>query len=112
MRLLYIPVVGPIKEVDVPDNALLNKAYELLDCSCIECVYILQHKYVMIIDESGKIKDPPKAVNHRASPFYCGFPYDLICGDVLIGKFGFTDQGADIVGLTENEVESFKEYFC
>ena len=111
MRLLFVPVLGPIKVVDVSENALLDKAYELLDCYCVENVYICGNRYIMLVDESGKLCDPPKRINLRVSPLYGGYPDDLIVGSALIGKFGFTENGPDLVGLNEYDIALFKNHF-
>ena len=113
MKYLFVPVVGPVREVELPDdtNGFLNEAEKQLDCSCVEFVYIPGGHYVMIIDESGKICNPPKRINIRASPLSGGWPSDCIAGDVIIGKRGFVNGSPDIVGLTDKEINDLKKYY-
>ena len=112
MKYLFIPVIGPIREVELPDecHAFLDRLYELLNCSSIENVVILGGHYYMIVDECGKVSEPPKLTNIRASPLYGGFPSEYIAGDVIIGKRGLRDGEPDIVGLSDREIFDFYKF--
>jgi len=112
MKYLFIPVVGPVREAELPDdtNGFLDEAEKQLSCNCVEFVYLPGGYYVMMVDESGKICNPPKRMNIRASPLYGGFPKEYIAGDVLIGKRGFRNGEPDIVGLSDKEIKDFKKY--
>ncbi len=99
-KYLFIPVFGEIKVLELDEPVNFNEVYELIGCDCIETVRIICSDIIMMVDESGKIKNPSKSFNPRASIFYDGYRYgDYIAGDVLIGKEIFTVNGPDIGGI-------------
>lgn len=55
--------------------------YPVIGCSCVEQVYTRIRGIVILVDESGKIKNPPQRVNPLASKLYAGAP----CGDMIHG---------------------------
>ncbi len=99
-KYLFIPVVGEIKVLELPEPININDIYEIIGCDCFETVRIISQDIIMMVDESGKIKTPAKSVNPRASMFYPGLRYGVyIAGDVLIGKEIWTSDGPDIGGI-------------
>lgn len=77
-KFILIKTDNSITTVDIEDDKLLDKCHELLECECIEVVSI-NRTDVLIVDESGKLKD--KEVNAIASCFYPGTDY----GDPIVG---------------------------
>lgn len=59
--------------------------YPVIGCSCVEQVYTRIRGVVIMVDESGKIKNPPQPVNPLASKLYAGAPYgDMIHGPAVV----------------------------
>lgn len=107
-KFLFIPVQGEIKILDLPGTNNLDNFYSLIGCDSIEIVNVVGGRYLMVIDEEGKVHNPPKSNNFRASCGYGGFPFDFIAGDVLIGKFNGVD---DIVGMSMAEARELYNVF-
>ena len=115
MKYIFIPVVGPILFYSLPDNKVpsFEKFKDIISAQSLEVVHChTNYRHLMLIDECGKICDPPKEVNFRASALYGGFPNDLIVGDVILGKEGYTPEGVDIVGFNDDEVKEYVRFFC
>ena len=56
------------------EEALSNEDIrKVIDCDCLEQVHTLIPNVVMVIDESGKIRRPPKVHNELASRLYGGW---------------------------------------
>lgn len=83
----------------------LDFMHYFLDCDFIECVYTpYLRDLVMVIDESGKLKDKP--INILASSLYPGFEYgDPIVGNVLFMK----RSGADLVSLDDYQIRILRK---
>lgn len=63
----------------------LNQIYSYIGCTCIEQVRTVIPDVVILVDESGKLKDPPQALNILASRLYRGSLYgDPIVGPVIV----------------------------
>lgn len=98
-----------MEELRSDSGSLLGFCYQAIGCDCIEVVHPkrLPHPYVMIIDESGALKELP--LNPLASVLYetdkHGWP---IMGTALLMKEAMTDEGPDIVSLNEGDVESLR----
>jgi hypothetical protein len=83
---------GEIK-VTAPKNGTdfsLDELKAAIGGGYIEIVRI-PHNRLMVVDEEGKIKDPPLPLNMRATLLYCGGnepdfnnPYHTINGDALV----------------------------
>lgn len=98
-----------IEQIRSGSTSLLQFCYDEIGCSCIETVHPrrLPNPYVMIIDESGLLKELP--VNPLASVLYetdrHGWP---IFGTALLMKEAITIDGPDIVSLDEDDIEAIK----
>lgn len=67
----------------------------------------LPRPYCMLVDDDGFIKNNPQ-INLTASMLYgyfAGKGNDYIVGSVVILKVGETDEGMDIMGLDDAEIE-------
>ena len=63
---------------------------------------------LMLVDDMGKVSDPPKRINPLASMFYPGTNYgDPIVGDVLLGKSGLFNGEPDVTGLFDPALNHF-----
>lgn len=88
--------------VKVDSEHLLDGFYRALDCECIETVH-LAGGYLMIIDESGKLKQ--KRSNPMANKLYSlRETVDWIAGDALLARIGSRNGESDIVPLKDAEM--------
>lgn len=64
----------------------LDQIYAAIGCSCMENVRTVIPGIVILVDESGKIKDPPQKHNEIASRLYLGYlrGMDDICGPAIV----------------------------
>ena len=64
----------------------LKDLYPILDCSCCEQVRTCLRDIVIMVDESGRVKTPPKPHNEIASQLYLGYHFagDDICGTAVV----------------------------
>ena len=64
----------------------IDQIYSAIDCDCFEQVRSTIRNVVMLVDESGKLKRPPKPHNELASWLYAGWLYgcDDIVGSVIL----------------------------
>lgn len=64
------------------DGIDLKQCYSIIGCSCIEQVRTVLPGIVLLVDESGRVKDPPQHHNEIASHLYAGFLLGL---DDIVG---------------------------
>ena len=102
MKFVLVKTNGEAGVVDINYDNFLDECYNLLDCSCIEFA-CCEDNYRFIIDESGKIKEPPKELNRCASMIYPPVPFDYLAGDVLIGKLDPNDP-SEFTSLDEDDL--------
>lgn len=64
----------------------LDQIYAALGCSCMEMVHTIIPRIVILVDESGRVKFPPRPHNELASRLYAGWLYGLdnIVGPALV----------------------------
>lgn len=79
-------------------NPLFESVAPVLDgyMEIVHPVY-LPEPFRMLVNEEGMLKNLP--VNLVGSAWYT----DAIVGNIIVFKLGFTDDGPDILGLTEEE---------
>lgn len=80
-KYLCIYPDGRVQWVAIDRDDLLDDLYRIIGCRCVERVRTTLKDIVIIIDESGKLKDPPKLHNELASRLYAGWLY----GDDIVG---------------------------
>ena len=102
--------------VELPEDDTFNsEVYKLLDCECWEGVPGCFGTY-LILDESGKIKNPPKDANPLASLLYASLPLfngDILAGDVLVSTIGYNSEGeSDIVSLSDSQLNRVLNCLC
>ena len=59
----------------------------------------LPRPFIIIVNEEGLLKELPP------NPVGCAWYHGPIVGDIVVMKDGITDDGPDIVGLTEDELK-------
>lgn len=75
----------------------LDQIHDLLGTDLFENVYSTLPSVVFLVDESGKLKNPPKQHNELASRLYGGYRFgDNIVGNALF----FRIEGPNLVPLT------------
>ena len=73
---------GELQLETIPRDQMLDRMHEIIGCDCVEQVYTIVPGVCIVIDESGKIKNPPQPFNPRASSLYNGW----LCGrDPIVG---------------------------
>lgn len=86
----------------VPESAgaldRLHSWYDALECYCLQHVQTIIPDLYLLIDDNGKIIDPPKPMNTMASLLYPGYLYgDCIVGHAILAGVGLRDGEPDIV---------------
>ena len=104
-RFLLITTKNEYHVIDVPDSDFLSALKEIIGCECVETAHVVSN-IIMLVDEEGKFAG--KDVNYIASILYPDF-YDLIVGDVILASIIYTDDGPDIGGLNDDDVEYFSK---
>lgn len=104
------PNYGPVYQGDPALS--FDQIYAAIGCDCVEQVRTVLPGIVLVIDESGKIKDPPQRHNELASRLYYGYQVgmDDICGPAILmalrrsGPYGEEDwhplDAADLARLS------------
>lgn len=87
-KYLLLKADGSAEFISLPDDSgeWLDAVYGAIGCDCVEIVSTVVKDVVLIVDESGKLKDGwQKRINYAASQLYAGSAYgDPIVGDVVL----------------------------
>lgn len=95
IRIVYVPR-------DASDLERVHAWYDSLECDCVEHVRTIFPDIFLLVDESGKVTEPPKAINSKASRLYPGTFYgDPIVGHAILCSVGLRDGDSDIVPPTD-----------
>lgn len=105
--LLFTDRNSSPKRIDLPSDSrgFLSTCYSLIDCDLIEIVSTWLPDIVLIVDESGKLKEDWKP-NPIASILYPN-PYDSIAGTAIIAR----RSGPDLVPLLDSDIEFLSDFF-
>ena len=95
-QYLKIPVEGKPVMIEVDENRLLEEFRRHLNCESIETVSITS-RFGLIVDEMGKITEPPKPYNARATSLLGDWSPDWIAGDAILFAYGMRNGEPDIV---------------
>lgn len=115
MNGLKIYTDGRMEVHDIKESEFEYKFEALqkaIDCDCIDIVHAsnLPSPYCMVVDDESLLKEKP-IINLVASYLYGADEHGQpICGDVIIMKDEFTDEGIETAGLDDMEVERLKSY--
>lgn len=93
----------PVKPIDIPEESgeFLRVCYATIDCDCIEVASTIYPDIVLIVDESGLLKDGwEHRINPRASYLYC-YGAEPIAGTAIVAR----RSGADLVPLSPFEAQ-------
>jgi len=88
--------IGLFKTKKTPE---LQQLYDLIGCDLVETVWITYHDVLMLVDESGWLKENPVA-NFKASLLYSGTP-ESIAGNAVLLKLN--RKACDWEALTFDE---------
>lgn len=100
-------VYPPIELIELPDQSdsreWLQACYKAIECDCIETVPTVISGLILIIDESGKLKDGWETrYNTLATVLYGRYGLvDPITGNAILARV----QGDEIVPLTPSDIE-------
>ena len=85
------------------DYTFNDTVHREIHCDCYEHVRI--HANItcsFLVDVCGKLKDPAKPLNLRASTFYPGSAFgDPLVGDVFVCDIGLVDGESDFIPLSD-----------
>ena len=96
-----------IEIIEFPEGREFSWYSEQIGCEWIEIVRPKYSKYVLIVDEEGKLKD--NHINLFASSMYGTFEHgDPIVGTCILMKEDFVDGEPDLVGMTYDEALKVK----
>ena len=101
-RMVLIPVEGDLVEVEAPDWQAMAAAIgaDLIERVRVDADWSLA---VGLVREGG-----PRPVNRRASLLHGVASHGVpICGDVLIGREGFTGDGVDWLDTPLGDVDAY-----
>lgn len=96
------------------DGLSLDQVHAAIGCDCMEQVRTVIPGIVLLIDESGKIKDPPQRHNEVASRLYYGFLIgkDDIVGPAIVAAMRPTEPYGERDLFPLNQVELAKLSLC
>ena len=92
----------------------LQQIYKHIGCSCMEQVRTVLPGIVLLVDESGRIKDPPQRHNEIASRLYYGWLIgkDDIVGPALVCSLRPTEPYGELDLFPLDHVELAKLSLC
>lgn len=85
-RYLVIEPSGDLRWIELERKDLLDVFYKEIGCSCIESVRSVWYPIYLIVDDVGRLLNPPKPHNELASRLYPGWILgdDDIVGSVIL----------------------------
>ena len=106
-KYLVIYPNSTIRWVEIERSDMLHDFYKVIGCDSLENVRTIIPDMCLIVDECGKIKDPPQRVNEVASFFYAGsnMGYDPIVGPAILASIGLVDGEFDWIPLEDRQLE-------
>lgn len=103
-RYLSLDVDGSFCWIDTDRGIMLDVFHDVIGCDMVEQVHI-PLGFCMLVDESGKIKNPPQRVNRLASRLYPGSMFgDPIVGPVIFVRIGLVDGEYDWCPLLDKDL--------
>lgn len=94
-KYLRLDPSGEVSWVTIDRDHLLEGLRDAIGCHWLENVH-LSCGFCAIVDEVGKIKDPPQPVNPLASRLYLGTLFgDPLVGPVVFARIDLVDGESD-----------------
>ena len=105
-KYLVIYPDGHTDWMETEHDQLVKSCYEVIGCDCVENVPTIINDVCLIVDESGKVKDPPQMHNGKASVFYAGwYAGDDIVGPAVVAAIHLVDGEPDWVPVNQQELD-------
>lgn len=122
-KYLRIDPSGEISWIDIDrvpyewcnaEGVNIDQIYAAIGCSCFEQVRTIIPGVVILVDESGKVKDPPQRHNELASRLYYGYlrGMDDIAGPAIVCAMRPTEPIGELDLFPLNPVELAKLSLC
>ena len=110
-KYIVIMPSGEIRWELVEPEKRMQRFREIIGTDCVENVRTILPDICIIVDESGKIKDPPQQFNVWASLLYAGFlrGRDTIVGPAIVAAIHLIDGEPDWVPLNAEECRMLKK---
>ena len=109
---LRIDPDGSVSWIQASRSDLCRYFRRSIGCNWLENVRTVIPDICIVIDEVGKIKDPPQPHNPIASRLYLGFHYgiDDIVGPAIVAAIHLVDGESDWVPLSDVELAKLSLY--
>lgn len=109
-KYMLIMPSGEIRWKLVEPAERMKRFYEIIGTDCVENVYTILPDICIIVDEYGKLKNPPQQYNVWASLLYAGFLLgrDYIAGPAIVAAIHLVDGESDWVPLNQEEEEKLR----
>lgn len=109
-KYIVIHPDGHTEWMETEHEQLLDACYKVIGCDCVENVRTIYPDICLIVDESGKVKHPPRPHNPYASNFYLGWLLgnDNIVGSVVVVAIHQVDGESEWVPLNVLEMDRVK----
>lgn len=93
--------------IETEHDQLVKTCYKVIGCNCVENVRTIITDVCLIVDESGKVKNPQQMNNGLASIFYAGWyaGADDIAGPAVVAAIHLVDGESDWVPLNQQELD-------
>ena len=100
---------GEIRWIQTEHEDLLDTLYREIGCDCVESVQTVVPDIALIVDESGKVKEPPQQHNRRASRLYAGWTYGIdIAGPAVLVAIHWVHGKREWTPLNKRELRRLK----
>lgn len=111
-KYMVIDPDGSRRWIEIEREHMLDEFYKAIDCSCLENVRTVIPGVCLIVDESGRIEDPPKPHNVAASWLYAGWYLgrDDIVGSAIVCTIDLVDGESDWVPLCPAQLAKVEEW--
>ena len=110
-KYLVIYPDGLTDWIETEHDQLVVTCSNVIGCNFVENVCTIITDVCLIVDEFGKIKDPPQLFNGKASVFYPGWyaGADYIAGPAVVAAIHLVDGELDWVPLNQQELDKVME---
>lgn len=100
-----------IRWIQIDRSRMLEEFYKAIGCDCLENVRTVIPPICLIVDESGKVKDPPQEENFLASLLYLGYlrGIDDIVGPAVLAAIRLVNGESDWVPLNDDELDILRQ---
>lgn len=110
-KYLVIDPDGTFRVTEIDRAEMLEGFHQAIGCEMLENVRTIISGVCLIVDDSGKAKEPPKQINETASRLYMGWlcGNDYIAGPVILAAIGTVDGEPDWVPLNAAQLTMLRK---